>query len=42
MANPNETNRWAVESELEIKQFWMIAAGAEVQSFYNGGAVAGS
>jgi len=40
IAKPNETDRWAAESELELKQFWMIAAGAEVQNVYNGGAEA--
>jgi len=42
MAKPNETDRWAAVSELELKQFWMIAAGAEVRKFYNGGAEAGA
>jgi len=42
MAKLNETDRWAAESELELKQFWMIAAGTEVQNFYNGGAEAGA
>jgi len=33
MANPNETDRWAVGSEPESKQLWMTAVGAEAKNF---------
>jgi len=29
MKKPNETDRWAVESEPEPKQLWMLAAGSQ-------------
>jgi len=33
MAKPNETAGWAVEFELQPKQFWMIAARAEAKNY---------
>jgi len=34
MAKPNETDRWAAESESEPKHLWTIAAGPEAKNFY--------
>jgi len=36
MAKPNKTDRWAVESEPEPKQFLMIATGAEAKNVHGG------
>ena len=33
MAKPNEIDKWSVELEPEPKQFWMVAAGTEANSF---------
>jgi len=35
MSKQNETDSWAVESESEPKQLWMIAAGAKAQNLHS-------
>ena len=34
MAKLNETDRWAVKSEIDPKQFCMIAGGAKSKNIY--------